>query len=235
MPKAIILLSGGLDSTVILALALAQGRQCFALSFDYAQRHHEELKCAQKIAGYYDIPHRIISIDSLAFGQSSLVSDLEAPYLRTPEQIATQGTPNTYVPARNTLFLAYALGQCELLQANEIHFGANCLDGPYPDCRPAYLEAFQQLICLATKQAVENRPPQLITPLLHWDKSEIIRQGLALKAPLELTLSCYRPLISDLPCQTCDACTLRNEGFRGCQQINENEKISNICVEVTCL
>ena len=214
MRKAVILLSGGLDSTVVLALALAQGRQCSALSFDYAQRHREELERAQKIAAYYEIPHRIISIDPLTFGQSSLVSDLEAPCSRTPEQIASQGTPNTYVPARNTLFLAYALGQCELLQAHEIHFGANCLDGPYPDCRPAYLEAFQQVICLATKQAVENCPPQLITPLLYWNKSEIIRQGLALKAPLELTLSCYRPSESGSPCQTCDACILRYEGFR---------------------
>lgn len=215
MTKAIILFSGGLDSTVILALALAQKRQCYALSFDYGQRHRQELKCAQTIAAHYGVSHQIIFIDPMAFGQSSLVSDLEAPHSRTLEQIAHQGIPNTYVPARNTLFLAYALGQCELHQANEIYFGSNCLDALcYPDCQPAYLDAFQHIMWLATKQAVEGQAPQLLTPLLHWDKSQIVQQGRELGAPLELTWSCYCPSDQGRPCHTCDACILRAEGFR---------------------
>lgn len=216
MTKAIILLSGGLDSTVILAMAIAQKRQCYTLSFDYHQKHRYELKCAEAIAKHYDIPHQMISIDPFIFSPSSLVSSLKAPSLRNVNEMANQGIPNTYVPARNTLFLSYALGFCELHQAQEIYFGANSLDAPcYPDCHPAYLQAFQQIMHLATKQAVESGVgPKLVTPLLYWDKSQIIQQGLALGAPLELTLSCYRPLEKGIHCQTCDACILRQEGFR---------------------
>ena len=220
MTKAIILLSGGLDSTVILALALAQGKTCYAISFNYGQRHLIELEAAKKITTYYQVTHKIIHIDPSAFGMSSLVSNnnsnsshLKMPENRSPAEIEQQGIPNTYVPARNTLFLAYALGQCELEKAQEIHFGPNKMDYTgYADCRPAYLEVFQTLMNLATKQAIEGSPPRLVIPLLHWDKTEIIRQGLALKAPLNMTLSCYNPQKSK-PCEQCDACVLRRDGF----------------------
>jgi 7-cyano-7-deazaguanine synthase len=215
MTKAIILLSGGLDSTIILALALAQKKTCYALSFDYGQRHLVELEAAKAIAHYYQVPHQIIKIESSAFGQSSLVSNLTVPHNHVVENISRQGIQNTYVPARNTLFLAYAVGQAELHQAQEIHFGPNKLDDScYVDCRPAYIQTFQSLINIATKQAVEGAPPKLVTPLINWDKAEIIRQGLALKVPLDLTISCYNPISLRLVCQQCDACLLREDGFR---------------------
>lgn len=219
MTKAIILFSGGLDSTVVLALALAKGCECYALSFDYGQRHHDELQSARAIADFYKVHHQIISLDSRAFATSSLVSDLTPPQERTRTAMANEGIPNTYVPARNTLFLAYALGLCELYQADEIHFGPNRLDHScYPDCRKDYLDAFQQVMRFATKQAVEGRPPRLVTPLLQWEKTEIICQGLALKAPLDMTWSCYSPISKGKPCQKCDACVLREEGFKQADQ-----------------
>ena len=219
MTKAIILLSGGLDSTVVLALALSQGRTCNVISFDYGQRHIVELESAKKIAAYYKVDHKIIKIDPSAFGMSSLMADkthtshLKIPENRTLEEMTLQGIPNTYVPARNTLFLAYALGQCELQNAQEIHFGSNKMDyAGYADCRPVFLEAFQSLMKYATKQSIEGAPPRLIVPLIEWDKTEIIRQGLALNAPLEMTLSCYNPQEFH-PCERCDACILRKDGF----------------------
>jgi 7-cyano-7-deazaguanine synthase len=179
--KAIILLSGGLDSTVVLAMALNEGLNCYALSFDYGQRHIVELQAAKTIALHYNVPHLIIKIDSAAFGQSSLVSSLAMPQNQTIQEIAEQGIPNTYVPARNTLFLAYALAQAELHDAQEIHFGANQLDGAnYPDCHPTYFHAFQCLIDVATKQSIEKSAPRLITPLIRWGKAKIIQQGLTL-------------------------------------------------------
>jgi 7-cyano-7-deazaguanine synthase len=213
--KAIILLSGGLDSTVILALALASQRQCYAISFDYQQRHHFELSCAQRITAHYDIPHCIIPIDPKAFGNSALLNSTEIPSHRTIADINQNGIPNTYVPARNTLFLAYALSQCEFHNAHEIHFGPNRADQHcYPDCRHAYIKAFQELILHATQQSIEKEAPTLVTPLLLLDKKEIIHLGMILKAPLELTSSCYCPAADGTPCQICDACILRAEGFR---------------------
>ncbi|BBI16679.1 7-cyano-7-deazaguanine synthase QueC [Neochlamydia sp. S13] len=214
MKRAIVLLSGGLDSTVILALALAQGRECYALSFDYGQRHRIELTHASKIATYYQVKHCIVQIDSRVFKSSSLVSDLAVPKNRSKEDIGSGKTPNTYVPARNTLFLAYAMGQAEILDAQEIYLGANALDAPsYPDCTLSYIQAFQQVLNVGTKQAAEGNAPQLLTPLIHWDKAEIIRQGIALDVPMHMTFSCYDPTPQQKPCGQCDACILRAHGF----------------------
>lgn len=208
--KAVILFSGGVDSTVILALALKRGLECHALSFDYGQRHRVELESAKAIAAHYGVSHQIIVIDPKSFGKSSLVSSLAVPKGRNLEQISAGGIPNTYVPARNTLFLAYALGQAEILEADEIHVGFNALDrNPYPDCRPAFAQAFQGVINVATKQSVEGRAPQLCTPLIDWDKAKIIQEGVALNAPLHMTFSCYDPTPAGKPCGVCDACVLR--------------------------
>lgn len=213
MVKAIILLSGGLDSTVVLALAASQGKNCLAVSFDYQQKHRQELEAAKKIASYYDVPHQMISLDPTPFSLSSLTSDLAVPQARTLDQISNAGTPNTYVPARNTIFLAYALGICEHHDADEIHFGPNRADITcYPDCTPAYLKAFQAIMNQATKQAITS-PPQLVTPLISLNKPEIIQLGIRLKAPLDMTWSCYSPTKASLPCQTCDACVLRSNAF----------------------
>lgn len=214
MAKAIVLLSGGVDSTVVLAMAQAQGKCCYLLSFDYNQRHAIELESAKAVASHYGLPHKIIRIDPCAFGKSSLVSDLEIPHKRSIAEINRQGIPSTYVPARNTLFLAYALGQCELYDAQEIHFGPNKIDHAcYPDCRPAYLQAFQSIMNVATKQAIEGNAPKLVTPLKELDKTAIIKLGISLGAPLNLTWSCYDPLNSCKPCEACDACVLRQDGF----------------------
>lgn len=213
--KAIILLSGGLDSTVMLAKALQQGNECYALSFNYGQRHKIELKAAENIAAFYDVPHRIIMIDPACFDNSSLVTSLAVPKDRTAQQISSGGIPNTYVPARNTLFLAYAVGQAEILEAQEIHVGFNAMDcNPYPDCRPEFVNAFQLVINIATKQGVEGRPPRLITPLIDLNKTEIFKLGFSLNAPIDLSFSCYDPTIDDRPCHHCDACILRNAALK---------------------
>jgi 7-cyano-7-deazaguanine synthase len=213
--KAIILLSGGIDSTVMLAMAQQQQRNCIALSFDYGQCHKIELEAAKQIASHYEITHHVISLNHAAFKHSGL-TDRFTPILknRCVEDIASSGIPNTYVPARNTLFLAYALGFAEVMEADEIHFGANAMDAnPYPDCRPIFFQAFQALFNVATKQSVQGNPPQLITPLLNLDKTAIIVKGLQLKAPLHLTFSCYSPIEAGTPCTRCDACVLRENGF----------------------
>lgn len=213
MVKAVVLFSGGLDSTVILALALSKGRECLALGFDYGQRHLVELEHAQKIAHHYQVEFRIISINSTMFKTSSLVSSLPVSKHRSMDEISKK-IPNTYVPARNTIFLAYAMGQAELINAQEIYTGANALDAvPYPDCSPAFIEAFQAVLNVATKQAMEIQAPKLLAPLLHCDKVEIIRQGRLLNAPLEMSFSCYDPLATKEACGVCDACILRADGF----------------------
>ncbi len=211
--KAIILFSGGLDSTVILAMAMHAGLDCYALSFDYGQRHRIELEAAKAIAQRYGVAHRIVKIDPANFGRSALLSAHEAvPKGRSSEQMAAEGLPNTYVPARNTLFLAYALGQAEMLQAQEIHVGFNATDRlPYPDCSPDYVQAFQRLVSVLT--AAEGKTLQLVAPIIQWSKPEIVRRGLALHAPLDMTFSCYDPTAEGRPCSQCDACRLREEGF----------------------
>lgn len=208
--KAVILLSGGLDSTVMLALALEQKRHCYTISFDYNQRHRIELESATAIAEHYKVPHQRIKIDPTCFASSALVSKDHIPVNRTLHEIAAGGIPSTYVPARNSIFLAYALGYAELVEAEEIYFGCNIMDrNAYPDCRPAFVEAFQNLINFATKQSVESKPPKLMTPLIDLNKNEIIQQGVRLKAPIHLSFSCYNPTAEDLPCGQCDACVGR--------------------------
>lgn len=210
--KALIVLSGGIDSTVALAYALSEGRDCIALSFDYNQRHRVELEYASKIAKFYDIPHKILKLPSWDAEQTSLLlNDSPVPTHRTREDIAAGGVAPTYVPARNTLFLAYAIAYAELENAGEIYFGANADDCiPYPDCRPAFFEAFGEVARHATKQAAEGNPPRIIAPLLGLKKSEVISLGKKLGAPLEYTFSCYSPTANQDPCGVCDACRLKS-------------------------
>jgi 7-cyano-7-deazaguanine synthase len=212
--KAIILYSGGLDSTVMLAMALAAGRICYALSFDYQQRHAQELHAAKLLTAHYRVPHQIVKIDAPAFTTSALVSKQPIAQGRTQADIRAGGIPSTYVPARNALFLAFAMSQAEMVAADEIYFGCNALDYvPYVDCRPAFIEAFQAMMNLATKQAIEGHPPQLVTPLIELDKSAIVRKGIELNVPLALTWSCYSPTSAGKPCTLCDACRLRLEAL----------------------
>jgi 7-cyano-7-deazaguanine synthase len=212
--KAIVLLSGGIDSTIMLAKAVKEGREVTAISFDYGQRNFPEIKAAINIAEHYDVNHRIIKLDSNTFDKSSLVHKSSVPKGRTLAQINNGTIPSTYVPARNTLFLAYAASQAEILEANEIYFGANAADQiPYPDTRPAYLQAFQAVLNLATKQAAEGNPPKLLFPLIKLQKHDIIKLGHELKAPLKLSISCYDPHKDGTHCGCCDACYLRKEGF----------------------
>lgn len=208
--KAVILLSGGVDSCVILAKALEKGMVCHALSFDYGQRHRIELKYATQIAKHYGISHSIINIDPRTFANSSLTTSLPVPKDRNRASIAAGGIPTTYVPARNTLFISYAMGQAEIWQAQEIHVGFNAVDrAPYPDCRVEYLEAIQGVINLATRQAVEGSAPKLIAPLISMDKDQIFKEGIRLRVPLQMTFSCYDPTPAQKPCRRCDACILR--------------------------
>lgn len=215
MKKAIVLLSGGLDSAVVLGIAKHLDRDCLALSFDYGQRHKVELEAAKKIAAHYTTPHKLIVIDTKAFGNSSLVSDIHVPKDRKAED-RQKGTPNTYVPARNSLFLAFAMAQAELWQAEEIYIGANALDNAYPDCRQGFIEAFQGLLNIATAQALAGNAPKLVAPLIAWNKAQIIAEGKKLNVPLEKTFSCYDPTRQGTPCNRCDACVLRAEGFKDC-------------------
>lgn len=216
MAKAIILFSGGVDSTVLLALALSRGLECHTISFDYGQRHICELDAAAQIANYYGVSNQRIKIDVQTFEapsikKSSLIStQLEVPQHRSLDEIARSGIPNTYVPARNTLFLSYALAICETRDAQEIHYGANAVDhSGYPDCRIEYVQAFQQMVNCATQQAVEKSPPQIVTPLIDMSKREIFDLAFSLKAPLKLSWSCYQPTADQKPCGACDACILR--------------------------
>lgn len=212
----IVLFSGGLDSTVILALAHQSHTSCIAVSFDYGQRHSAELQAASAIAKHYNVAHQVITIHPGAFGHSALLAadHLNPVKGRSINEIKTQGIPSTYVPARNTLFIAYAIGQAEVHNAEAIYFGANAADQHgYVDCRENYLQAMQGVINLATKQAVTGHPPLLKTPLLFWDKPRIIQEGIKLNAPLHLTLSCYDPQPSNTHCGRCDACSLRKQGF----------------------
>lgn len=211
--KAIVLLSGGIDSTVTLALALEQGRHCHTLAFDYGQTHRIELEAAKKIAAYYGVSHQVIKIDRSALSLSALTGDKVAHKGRSAQQIADGGIPTTYVPARNTLFLAYATAQAEIHDALEIYYGPNAMDcKPYPDCRPEFVAAFQSVLNTASQQAVEGEAPRLVTPLIEWDKTRIVDEGERLSVPFALTFSCYTP--SDgAACGSCDACVLRTEAF----------------------
>ncbi len=215
MKPAVVLLSGGLDSSTCLALAKSQGYDCHALSFDYGQRQRQELAAAQSVAQTIGVAsHRILSLDMRAIGGSALTSDMAVPKHRSAEEIG-QGIPVTYVPARNTIFLSYALGLAEVLKANDIFIGVNALDySGYPDCRPAFIQAFQTMANLATAAGVSGQSPTIIhTPLIDMTKAQIVRTALDLGLDIDMTFSCYDPTPDGEPCGACDACLLRAKGI----------------------
>ena len=215
MKRAIVLLSGGIDSTTTLAIAIAEGYEAYALSFDYSQRHQTETKAARRIADSLGArEHRIAKIDLRVFGGSALTDQIDVPKKRSGEQIA-HGIPVTYVPARNTIFLSYALAWAEVISASDIFLGVNAIDySGYPDCRPEFIEAFENLASLATKAGVEGRRFQIHTPLIKLSKAEIVRKAVELGVDLSLTHSCYDPSPEGLACGECDSCLLRLKGFR---------------------
>ena len=208
--KAIVLLSGGLDSITTLALAQQQNYQCYALSFDYGQRHNAELAAAAKIASLYQvIEHKVISLGLGSIGGSALTDS----HIAVPDTLQ-QGIPVTYVPARNTIFLAFALGWAEVLNLQDIFIGVNAIDySGYPDCRPEFIQAFQALANLATKAGVQGQSFTIHTPLISMSKAEIIKLGLSMDVDYQLTVSCYAADPQGLACNVCDACRLRKIGF----------------------
>jgi 7-cyano-7-deazaguanine synthase len=215
-PKAVVLLSGGMDSTVTAAIAQSRGFDVHALTFRYGQRHHLELAAARRVAERLGVSrHVILEIDLAAFGNSALTGDLPVPK-GTPLEEIGQRIPATYVPARNTIFLSFALGWAEVLGASHIFLGANALDySGYPDCRPEFIEAFEAMANLATRAGVEQRLRLRIhTPLITLSKREIIEQGLALGVDFGLTRTCYDPAPDGAACGQCEACILRLKGFR---------------------
>ena len=214
-PKAVVLLSGGIDSTTTLAIARDEGLACYALSFDYGQRHRVELVAAANVAKAFGvIDHRIANIDLRAFGGSALTDDIDVPKDRPPD-VMNEGIPITYVPARNTIFLSFALAYAEVLSATDIFIGVNAIDySGYPDCRPQYIEAFETMANLATKMGVEGQRITIHTPLIDLTKAQIIKRGIALGVDYSRTFSCYDPQSDDRPCGHCDSCLLRAEGFR---------------------
>lgn len=208
--KAVILVSGGLDSATVLAIAKQQGYQCYALSFDYGQRHRIELQRSADVAQVQGVEdHKIVKIDLGRFGGSALTDDsIEVP---TEEEL---GIPITYVPARNTVFLSMALGWAEVLGANTIFIGANAVDySGYPDCRPEFINAFEKLANLATKTGVEEHSFRVKAPLIDMTKAEIIQTGLSLGVDYGITISCYNPDVENRPCGECDSCRIRQAGF----------------------
>ena len=208
--KAVVLVSGGLDSATVLALAAASGARCHALTFDYGQRHRVELDAARRVArqlGAAD--HRVVNLDIGWMGGSALTD----ARIAVPQE-STPGIPVTYVPARNTIFLSIALGWAEVLDARDIYIGANAVDySGYPDCRPEFIRAFESLANLATRAGVEGQGFHVHAPLMHMHKQEIIRTGARLGVDYALTLSCYDPDAGALACGRCDACRLRAQGF----------------------
>jgi len=215
MKRTVVLLSGGIDSTTTLAIAIAEGYEAYALSFDYGQRHQIETQAARRVADSLGAKeHCVAKIDLRIFGGSALTDDLDVPKQRSQSEIA-HGIPLTYVPARNTIFLAYALAWSEVIPANDIFLGVNAIDySGYPDCRPEFIEAFENLANLGTKAGVEGRRFQIHTPLIKFSKADIIRKAIELGVDLSLTHSCYDPSPEGLACGECDSCLLRLKGFR---------------------
>jgi 7-cyano-7-deazaguanine synthase len=213
--RAICLLSGGLDSATCLAIARREGYACYCLSFDYGQRHRVELEAARRVAQQLGAKeHRIVAIDLRAFGGSALTADLDVPKDRPQEQM-THAIPVTYVAARNTIFLSFALAYAETSGAPDIFIGVNAIDySGYPDCRPEFIRAFESMANLATRAGVEGRSRISIhTPLIHMSKAEIVRKAVELGVNIGLTHSCYDPDASGGPCGRCDSCILRRKGF----------------------
>jgi 7-cyano-7-deazaguanine synthase len=209
--KAVILVSGGLDSSTVLAMALAEAYDCYCLSFDYGQRHRAELVAAQKICASMGVSeYKVASLDLSIFGGSALTDNSIA----VPEEESV-GIPITYVPARNTVFLSYGLAWAEVLGANDIFIGVNAVDySGYPDCRPAFIEAYEVMANLATKAGVERQQTRILTPLISLSKAEIIRQGVALGLDYSLTVSCYQADEQGHACGKCESCRLRRMGFQ---------------------
>ncbi len=214
--KAVVLSSGGVDSTTTMAIARSEGFAIYSLSFRYGQRHVVELEASKKVASALGASeHLVVDIDLGKIGGSALTADIEVPKARTDAEM-TQGIPVTYVPARNTIFLSYALAWAEVLGATDIFIGVNAIDySGYPDCRPGYIEAFERMANLATKASVEGRIHYRIrTPLIRMTKAEIIKRGTELGVDYSLTHSCYDPTAEGLACGQCDSCLLRRKGFR---------------------
>ena len=208
---AVVLLSGGLDSATVLAMAREQGYVCHCLSMDYGQRHRAELDAAARVAKALGAAgHRVVKIDLAGFGGSALTDDRIA----VPTDGIAPGIPVTYVPARNTILLSFALANAEVAGANDIFFGANAVDySGYPDCRPAYVKAYEAMANLATRAAIEGQRLTVHTPIIDWSKADIIRKGVALGVDYALTVSCYQATADGLACGQCDACRLRRTGF----------------------
>ncbi len=214
--KAVVLLSGGVDSATALAMAIEEGFAAYALSFRYGQRHALEIEAAREVAAHLGASqHAIQEIDLRLFGGSALTYDIAVPKDRDMKEMAAE-IPVTYVPARNTIFLAFALAWAEVLEADAIFIGVNVLDySGYPDCRPEYIAAFERLAVLATKAGVEGKPVSIHTPLIDLTKAEILKIGAGLGVDYGLTLSCYDPTPDGRACGRCDSCRLRRKGFEG--------------------
>jgi len=214
--KAVVLSSGGLDSTTVMAIAKYAGFELYSLSFDYGQRHSFELEAARKVAETFGVnKHMVINIDLNKIGGSALTDNIEVPKAKTEESIAAE-IPVTYVPARNTIFLSYALAWAEVLQSSDIFIGVNAIDySGYPDCRPEYIDAFQRMANLATKAGVQGITQiKIQTPLINMTKAQIIQKGIELGVDYALTHSCYDPTPQGLACSRCDSCILRIKGFK---------------------
>lgn len=215
MKKAVVLASGGLDSTTVMALAVKQGFDVYALTFDYGQRHRHELEASRRAARAVGaVEHIITPIGLRVFGGSALTADIEVPKERVPDRMSSE-IPVTYVPARNIIFLSIALGWCEVIGAQDIFIGVNAVDySGYPDCRPEFLEAFERLAALATKAGVEGTSRfRIHAPLMTMTKAEIIRTGTRIGVDYSITHSCYDPSPEGSACGVCDSCVLRRRGF----------------------
>lgn len=212
--KAVVLLSGGLDSTTMLAIAEEQGFELYALTFRYGQRHQQEVALAHQIAASRRVvQHNVVDIDLGSFGGSALTANIAVPKHENVESIG-DSIPVTYVPARNTIFLSFALAWAEVLQAYDVFIGVNALDySGYPDCRPEYIQAFEKMANLATKAGVEGKRLTIHTPLIHWTKAQTIAEGIRLGVDYQVTTSCYDPNELGEACGQCDACLLRRRGF----------------------
>ena len=208
-----VLLSGGLDSSVTLAMAQEAGWAVHALTVDYGQRHHRELEAARAVAHHYGVEHRVVRVDLSAIGGSALTdASSPLPPTRAPEAIGTGGIPSTYVPARNTVLLSLAIAWAEAIGAPAVFLGANCVDySGYPDCRPEYVEAMREVARLGTRRGVEGEPIDIVAPILRMGKGDIVRRGAELGVPFHLTWSCYRG--TPKACGRCDSCQLRLRGF----------------------